>query len=1376
MGCGEFRPGCERHGINLLVFLIFVVSLLMGGVQELQRETNRRARLNPNPAHCEPWPDCAATETSHCIPWPECRCDQHCDPWPACAETENHTDLCTPYPYCSCPALAALLPEPTTCVCPEGVEAITGEGIPTAQAETTPTPAPIHTTQTETTPPPTTTTPPPIATLNSSNATAANTTNTANETAVVASKRKTMDPAEAAALAASVSTAVGVVIAGVVAASATGVIPPSPGAMAIIGQVQVLSQIGKVGGGGGALGAFSESFGWANGDLPFSLFAAGNELATEDGNEVDTNTTGVRRWMETAPRSFRRVAKKARPPPGETSVAVEDPDCDNATLTDKERSHCLECGLMDGIPLLDKLVLVFASMICVFCVRAVLQLIVTKGMKKEPFDALMFPNWEGPLLLSHWFGMCDSLTNTLGRPCTFWVILSCAIILFGPIFFLLFSVWSIARHIRNGAMQYEEQENVTWKETRENLKEAHGIKAKLSVLQAYYHAKRNKGEWVEETKESKFWSFLVKDFSKTAWKYCVWLLVRKLLFAAAMGLTLGALNAGCVVILHIFDVSIIFFMNPFSDNAFNTLECFGAVNNLLSLILVSMPTLYGEMPQALGDFIVICVSLMATVMAAAMAVFSPIFAVVGVVAGFCMGLMPGGLPDSGAVPGSNALFASGASIRDSMQGIIEDSLDQLAEGVGEDDVDMGDAAWVGAGAAAVGGAAYYANKRAKALEDGLEISDTPANVTLKLGLDFSAAGKEDSKEREVFTNQLTQDLADASCLPPSRFDIKKMSAGSIVVNIDILPDPTGKGLTLDPVFVAEYLVEQAADPESFLRNGSITYHTESICDNTKPLKATVLDEEEFFADVKTRLGKRSLDASILGSVSCAGNLDEKPPTRALPSLPTERLFAASPRPDEEEKNTSKLSRRDEWAVSYARRHRLLEFVSQWALHAYGKRSRMENRASALALRKTLARCFSSWYSGAHSRRMNDLIDTGNVLNRQFDKHRCRRLLAATVQGWAEYILGYSFKARQIKSNTLHFRKVMAFQKSALACRSATLMKDTLTKWLLETKRFGNNDSMSWTADMYMPSTCDDKYFSSPPDHIYISSPADMHNMSRLPSAQMSNSFSQRSTSGIQNDDFVVQIFDKGYASGHRDSHYEILQRYYEAHGTSSAPHPATHPTHQQYFDSSDHRSNGNGHLDPIDNRLGPTISYLPAVHRPMNSYSNTIISPEMLAAAGLRELYSGSNKGGPRSLNEGYSARGSFRNLDGDDSQCPTHNKAESDELQAGSGSSTTTAITGADDKEGGAALSPSHSWQTNGLVSDLIEAALVGPQFLEQKLLFLSQSQSSLGDLADRLEHSAECYTLSPSVRAVNTEDTGDKTGGWGVVGCDVHAGSQFV
>jgi hypothetical protein len=216
--------------------------------------------------------------------------------------------------------------------------------------------------------------------------------------------RKTIDQAQAVVLATQVTAAVGAVVVGVVAttvaASAAGATAAGaasgPGALAIIGQVQVLSQFGKVGAGGGALGSFSEGFAWANAELPFSFFPGGN-TPINDSNSAGYNSTGLRRWLGTARRSM------LKPNPGQTvEEASHGRNCSDDTLSVEEKQECLGCGLVNGIPLLDKATVVGGSLFAIFFFRSLLQCILTRCLKKDPWDALLFPNWEGPLLILHW--------------------------------------------------------------------------------------------------------------------------------------------------------------------------------------------------------------------------------------------------------------------------------------------------------------------------------------------------------------------------------------------------------------------------------------------------------------------------------------------------------------------------------------------------------------------------------------------------------------------------------------------------------------------------------------------------------------------------------------------------------------------------------------------------------------------------------------------------------------------------------------------------------------------------------------------------------------------------------------------------------------
>jgi hypothetical protein len=129
------------------------------------------------------------------------------------------------------------------------------------------------------------------------------------------------------------------------------------------------------------------------------------------------------------------------------------------------------------------------------------------------------------------------------------------------------------------------------------------------------------------------------------------------------------------------------------------------------------------------------------------------------------------------------------------------------EGGGQGDED-------GAAAPAVVGAS-----QAAALPD-------PVQLTMTLGMSFHETGEEGSSKREAFKRDVANDLAKASGLPAENFKITKLSAGSVIVDIDILPDPLG--IAPAPSDVARDLQKQTADPNSPLRSGKLTSQTQVI--------------------------------------------------------------------------------------------------------------------------------------------------------------------------------------------------------------------------------------------------------------------------------------------------------------------------------------------------------------------------------------------------------------------------------------------------------------------------------------------------------------------------------------------------------------------
>jgi len=93
-------------------------------------------------------------------------------------------------------------------------------------------------------------------------------------------------------------------------------------------------------------------------------------------------------------------------------------------------------------------------------------------------------------------------------------------------------------------------------------------------------------------------------------------------------------------------------------------------------------------------------------------------------------------------------------------------------------------------------------------------------VCFSLDLEYSVAGDLGTPQRAVFEKEIIADLAKASGQVPSMFCIREMSPGSIIVAVQVLPDPSGVSIDLSRVVYS--LEQQATDTASLLRAGKLT--------------------------------------------------------------------------------------------------------------------------------------------------------------------------------------------------------------------------------------------------------------------------------------------------------------------------------------------------------------------------------------------------------------------------------------------------------------------------------------------------------------------------------------------------------------------------
>ena len=626
------------------------------------------------------------------------------------------------------------------------------------------------------------------------------------------SQRITMTLEEAKVLSQQASIVVASVIAGSVAASLAGA-GAGGGAMAVIGQVQTLSQLGKVGGGEGssAMSQFSEGFSWANFELPVSIY------------DVLPKSTGTRR----------NPAQKLKP--GETVASSRDPACKATNLSPDKKSQCNQCGFADGVPLMDKAWTACGSMLVVFCCREFVRVLIRNCWEKDPGDMLKFPNWEGPMMLALWFGSCDTLFKTIGRPCSLWYGLSAFFLFVGPICFMLYSTYSVASLIRNGHLKFVEHENMTWREARVTMKEAKDIRGKLKILGTWYTYKFHHGEWedADDTHpHAKFWNFLIKDLRGNSWWYCSWVLLRKLLFAGAMALMISFGNSISVLLIHVLDLIALIFLQPNEDKLTNVQELLSGISNLASITFVSMPVFTGaDLPEVLSDWMLVGFATGGTALAAIssavapiMFFFSGIFNAVETFVAPCM---------SGV--GDGVLGATAGVIT---EGALETAEEHFEVVENEQEVPgavaVGSVALGGAGA----GAIVAMSEGDPKLQGRANTMKHPAIlVAVKLLLDFKEAGEADSMKRSTFKENLVRDFANATGLPGSCFEVISVTPTDIVVSLSYtfpnsmlvrLKIDAGETEQVAPSSVFSALHLQLRKPESLLGQGELTCNLHSI--------------------------------------------------------------------------------------------------------------------------------------------------------------------------------------------------------------------------------------------------------------------------------------------------------------------------------------------------------------------------------------------------------------------------------------------------------------------------------------------------------------------------------------------------------------------
>jgi hypothetical protein len=103
---------------------------------------------------------------------------------------------------------------------------------------------------------------------------------------------------------------------------------------------------------------------------------------------------------------------------------------------------------------------------------------------------------------------------------------------------------------------------------------------------------------------------------------------------------------------------------------------------------------------------------------------------------------------------------------------------------------------------------------------GIILKPQPVQVETKIQANFAEVTATPAK-LEAFKTTFVTDLVGALGVPKNRIEILDIKSGSVIVIFNILPD-TSSSTSVSPAALAVNLAQQAANPDSALRKGSLT--------------------------------------------------------------------------------------------------------------------------------------------------------------------------------------------------------------------------------------------------------------------------------------------------------------------------------------------------------------------------------------------------------------------------------------------------------------------------------------------------------------------------------------------------------------------------
>lgn len=242
---------------------------------------------------------------------------------------------------------------------------------------------------------------------------------------------------------------------------------------------------------------------------------------------------------------------------------------DNITAAGARRNTDEEpggsCSLAVGAAYARRASTCFVFFVMVFIAReACRQLYMCRHPGKPQPDGMRFPNWEGPLLLTQFYGVVDVCVRLLLSNCALWLavgVLNLSVV--GGI--LIMAFYRIARcKTAKKTILWMDTPSKTIEEFKEATKRM-GVREKLRCTFEWLYACRFEGTWAKTSDIANFWGFVLDRLSNMWWTFFVYKLLIKCYAAVAAVVFPGSTGGLMMMFLFFFDSLFSVLKSPYRD-------------------------------------------------------------------------------------------------------------------------------------------------------------------------------------------------------------------------------------------------------------------------------------------------------------------------------------------------------------------------------------------------------------------------------------------------------------------------------------------------------------------------------------------------------------------------------------------------------------------------------------------------------------------------------------------------------------------------------------------------------------------------------------------------------------------------------------------